>query len=66
MQARGPVLVGSTSGAFRHGFTPSEEHFEWVLLCEQQQQVAGARGGGEPLAFGFRPSSSFHMSHVTF
>lgn len=44
--------------------TPSKEHFEWVLLCEQQQQVAGARGRGEPL--GFRPSSSFHMSHVTF
>lgn len=27
--------------------TPSEEHFEWVLLCEQQQQVAGAGGGVE-------------------
>lgn len=42
--------------------TPSEEHFEWVLLCEQQQQVAGA-GGGWRKAACFWFSTLIFVSH---
>lgn len=38
---------------------PSEEHFEWVLLCEQQQQVAGAEGEESRLLLVFDPHLRF-------